>query len=177
MKSIILILSLIAIIAISGIESKAQTVSSIPVQIREVKSGNVAFGKTLLPGTWIYVSDSSKFYVLTETAVKNDKLSDVAYVEKSIQGPTGATGATGAAGAVGPTGAEGPTGAVGPTGAEGPTGATGATGAAGSVWHSGSGAPGAELGVNGDFYINTANGDVYKKTDGSWGSPIIDLIP
>ena len=60
---------------------------------------------------------------------------------------------------------KGPTGATGPTG---PTGPTGSTGAAGSVWYSGSGVPSAGTGVNGDFYLNTANGDVYQKAGGSW---------
>lgn len=131
MKKLFVILILALITTVLTTETKAQTVSSIPVQIREVKSGNVAFGKTLLPGTWIYVSDSSKFYVLTETAGRNDKLSDVAYVEKSIQGATGPTGATGATGVTGAAGATGATGAAGPTGPTGEAGPTGPTGPAG----------------------------------------------
>jgi len=59
----------------------------------------------------------------------------------------------------------GPTGATGSTGS---TGSTGATGAPGSVWYSGTGAPAGGLGINGDFYLNDANGDVYSKSAGSW---------
>jgi hypothetical protein len=88
---------------------------------------------------------------------------------RGLQGPTGATGAAGA------TGATGPTGATGATGATGPTGATGAAGVNGSTWYSGSGAPASGTGVNGDYYLNTANGDVYKKAAGAWGSPIENL--
>lgn len=37
-----------------------------------------------------------------------------------------------------------------------------------SKWHSGSGAPAGGLGNDNDFYLNTDNGDVYKKSGGSW---------
>jgi len=117
----------------------------------------------------------------------------------SFQGPTGAEGPAGPQGATGATGAQGPQGIQGATGAQGPqgiqgdkgdkgdkgdtgnTGAqgiqgiqgpTGATGAQGATLHSGSGVPSSGLGSNGDYYLNTANGDVYTKTSGSWGSPI-----
>jgi hypothetical protein len=53
-------------------------------------------------------------------------------------------------------------------GPEGPTGATGATGAAGSVWRNGSGAPSNSLGVNGDYYLDTATGNVYTKSSGAY---------
>jgi hypothetical protein len=52
----------------------------------------------------------------------------------------------------------------GPTGN---TGTTGNTGPAGSIWRSGSGAPAGALGVVGDWYLNTANGDYYEKTGAS----------
>jgi len=35
-------------------------------------------------------------------------------------------------------------------------------------WHNGSGAPSSETGANGDYYLNTSNGDVYTKVSGSW---------
>lgn len=44
----------------------------------------------------------------------------------------------------------------------------GANGADGSVWRNGSGAPSNSLGVNGDYYLNTANGDVYLKATGTY---------
>ena len=55
----------------------------------------------------------------------------------------------------------------GPQGVQGPVGAVGATGPAGTngaTIRSGSGAPAGGLGVVGDYYINTANGDFYEKT-------------
>lgn len=86
------------------------------------------------------------------------------------QGPQGETGAQGPQGIQGETGAQGPQGETGATGAQGPAGADGAPGADGATWYSGSGAPSAGIGADGDYYLNTANGDVYKKTSGSWGS-------
>jgi len=78
-------------------------------------------------------------------------------------------------GARGPAGATGATGAPGPQGAPGATGTAGATGAAGAdgkTVRSGSGAPSAGLGVDGDFYINTVANTIYgPKASGSWGSP------
>ena len=47
-------------------------------------------------------------------------------------------------------------------------GATGSAGAPGSVWYNGSGVPSSGLGVNGDYYLNNSNGDVYNKASGSW---------
>jgi hypothetical protein len=69
-------------------------------------------------------------------------------------------------------------GSVGPTGPTGPTGSAGAAGSAGapgSVWYEGSGAPSSGTGVNGDYYLNTTNGDVYTKAAGAWGSPVGNL--
>ncbi len=42
-----------------------------------------------------------------------------------------------------------------------------AAGAAGS-WYNGSGSPSSTLGNNGDYYLNTANGNIYQKSAGSW---------
>lgn len=109
-------------------------------------------------------------------------------------GPTGPTGATGPAGTNGTNGTNGATGPQGPTGATGaastvtgPTGATGATGPAGATGAAstvtgptgadgktirhGSGAPLSGLGVDGDFYLDTATNILYgPKTSGAWGS-------
>jgi hypothetical protein len=42
-------------------------------------------------------------------------------------------------------------------------GSAGADGAPGAVWRVGSGAPSNGTGIDGDFYLNSANGDVYKR--------------
>jgi len=54
---------------------------------------------------------------------------------------------------------------VGPTGA---TGAAGAAGTPGSTLRNGTGAPSNGLGVNGDYYLNDANGDLYLKSGGTY---------
>jgi len=48
-------------------------------------------------------------------------------------------------------------------------GSPGTNGANGSVWYEGTGAPAGGTGVNGDFYLDDATGDVYQKSTGSWG--------
>lgn len=88
---------------------------------------------------------------------------NVSYWQKLAQkGDTGATG---------PTGDTGPQGPTGPAGADGDDGATGPAGANGKTVLSGTGAPGAGVGVDGDFYIDTAADEIYgPKTGGAWGT-------
>ena len=58
----------------------------------------------------------------------------------------------------------------GATGAAGSNGTNGTNGAPGSVWYEGSGAPSGGTGIDGDYYLDVANGDVYQKATGSWSS-------
>ena len=72
----------------------------------------------------------------------------------------------------GDKGDTGDTGPQGPQGIQGVPGNDGADGVDGKTVLSGNGAPSAGLGVDGDFYINTATWDIYgPKTGGSWGAP------
>ena len=64
-------------------------------------------------------------------------------------------------------GDKGDTGAKGATGAIGPKGDTGAKGADGSKWLNGTVAPTTQ-GVDGDWYLNTSNSDIYQKASGTW---------
>jgi hypothetical protein len=50
----------------------------------------------------------------------------------------------------------------------------GATGASGATWRTGVGVPSNGLGANDDLYLNTANGDVYKRASGTYS--VIDNI-
>ena len=89
---------------------------------------------------------------------------------QGLQGVAGATGATGSQGLTGSTGAQGPQGlqgVAGPTGAAGTSGANGTNGTNGSTWYTGTIAPSTGTGVVNDFYLNTSNGDYYKKTGAS----------
>lgn len=63
----------------------------------------------------------------------------------------------------GPQGPQGTPGAQGPQGTPGAPGADGAPGARGSKWFTGTGAPSSVAGSQvGDYYLNTATGDVYE---------------
>lgn len=48
--------------------------------------------------------------------------------------------------------------------------------AGGSAILNGAGAPDNGTGSNGDYYLNTSNGDFYQKSGGAWGSPIVNLV-
>lgn len=129
----------------------------------------------------------------SSAAVSNSGTSSAAVLNFTV--PQGATGATGPSGATGTaatitagtttTGAAGTSASVTNSGTssaavfnftipKGDTGATGSPGTAGTVWYSGTGAP-STLHNDGDYYLNTTNGDVYKQVSSSWGSPIENL--
>lgn len=85
-------------------------------------------------------------------------------------GPQGDTG-TGTSGAKGIKGDKGDTGVTGPTGATGAAGADGIS----PVIYNDSGVPSVGLGIDGDYYIDTDNGDLYYKDTGVWGSPVANI--
>lgn len=82
----------------------------------------------------------------------------------NLTGPAGSDGAPGSPGPAGADGATGSTGPQGPAGPSGEAGTPGADGTDGSTWHNGAGAPSSGLGVVGDYYLNSTNGDFYSKT-------------
>ena len=59
-------------------------------------------------------------------------------------------------------------GAAGAAGTNGTNGTNGSNGAPGSVWRNGSGAPSNGTGIDGDYYLNTTNGDVYQRASGTY---------
>jgi hypothetical protein len=74
---------------------------------------------------------------------------------------------------IGPQGVAGTTGATGPQGPTGATGAQGPAGADGRTVLSGTTNPSSGLGVNGDFYINTATNTLFgPKASGAWPSGV-----
>lgn len=77
-----------------------------------------------------------------------------------------------------PTGWNGGGGGGGGTGPAGPVGPQGIAGVDGKTVRNGSGAPSGAIGVDGDFYINTAAETIYgPKTAGAWGSPTALIGP
>jgi hypothetical protein len=72
------------------------------------------------------------------------------------------------------TGLIGPEGPTGPQGKTGDAGAVGAAGKDGSIMYSGTGAPAATLGINGDYYLDKSTGNLYgPKVTGVWGAPTL----
>jgi hypothetical protein len=96
---------------------------------------------------------------------------------QGLAGPTGPSGATGPQGPLGLTGATGP---QGPIGAVGPTGPQGVAGTNGRTLLNGTGAPAVALGVDGDFYLDTAASVLYGPkgavTAGVWPATGASLV-
>lgn len=72
----------------------------------------------------------------------------------NIQGGEGPMGATGMPGMNGTNGSDG---------SDGLNGSDGMNGRDGSTWYDGSGTPAPELGINGDYFLDIYNADIYKK--------------
>lgn len=81
-------------------------------------------------------------------------------------GPIGPQGPQGERGLTGADGAQGPAGPAGATGPQGPQGIQGIQGVPGSTWRVGTTPPANTLGMDGDFFLNSSNADVYQKTGG-----------
>jgi len=85
-------------------------------------------------------------------------------------GPKGEKGDKGDPGEPGEPGPKGDPGEsiTGPKGDKGDPGEPGVDGAPGSVWRNGDGPPSDSLGIDGDYYLNDATGDVYLRASGSY---------
>lgn len=87
--------------------------------------------------------------------------------DKGDRGLRGERGERGLKGEIGERGEKGEIGHRGPAGGEGrfgSAGANGTDGTPGSRWYTGAGFPAGGLGIVGDFYLNSDNGDYYEKT-------------
>jgi len=71
---------------------------------------------------------------------------------------------------------KGPSGTEGPQGPQGEVGPIGPAGEDGSVMYAGPDAPTADIGSEGDYYLNTTSGEYYGPKDDGWGNPIIVLM-
>jgi hypothetical protein len=126
--------------------------------------------QTQTPGTYNITvtvdgkSASAPFTVLDTTGPQGPQ------GPQGIKGDKGDTGATGPQGPKGDTGDQGPVGPQGSKGDTGPQGPVGSMGPAGegTRWYSGSGLPSSELGINGDYYLDLLNGNIYNKISGFW---------
>ncbi len=96
------------------------------------------------------------FYINTATGNYYKKTGASTWtLQANLTGPTGQTGAQGLQGIQGIPGIQG---------IQGIQGVQGTAGTNGSTWLSGSSVPNNSDGVINDFYINTTNGNYYKKT-------------
>ena len=95
---------------------------------------------------------------------------------KGDTGLTGATGDTGPKGDVGVQGIQGIQGLQGIQGPQGDQGIAGNTGLAGSKWFYNVGIPTVSDGVDGDYWINTTDYNVYTKVSGAWAvTPFMNM--
>ena len=110
------------------------------------------------------------------TGQKGDKGDTGATGQKGDKGDTGATGQKGDKGDTGATGQKGEKGNTGATGQKGDKGDTGTPGQNGSKIYAGIGAPTINIGVVGDWYIDSQNKRLYgpKETSG-WSNEYIPL--
>jgi hypothetical protein len=120
------------------------------------------------------------WYLDTTTGDVYEKTGGSAWTLRgNIKGPKGDTGTTGSQGLPGATGPQGPIGNTGAQGAKGDPGAQGIQGVQGPAgptgqaegWYSGNTAPATGLGAVGDWYLNTATGDVFEKTASTTWTP------
>lgn len=113
----------------------------------------------------------TQIYAIADDGTLSLGLSGVAGIQYSLKGPQGDKGDKGDTGAQGPKGEKGDTGAQGSQGEKGDkgtNGANGTNGADGASRLTGSGAPAASLGKDGDVYIATDTYDLYTKANGAW---------
>ena len=110
------------------------------------------------------------------TGQKGEKGNTGATGQKGEKGDTGATGQKGEKGDTGATGQKGEKGNTGATGQKGDKGDTGTPGQNGSKIYAGIGAPTINIGVVGDWYIDSQNKRLYgpKETSG-WSNEYIPL--
>jgi hypothetical protein len=112
---------------------------------------------------------------LAAVGLNGKQKKEVTKIAKKYAGQPGAPGTAGPAGApgaAGTAGAKGDKGDAGARGEDGTDGTPGTPGADGKTILSGTTAPAAGTGTNGDFYIRTSTSEIYgPKTAGVWGAP------
>lgn len=112
-------------------------------------------------GDWYFDTDNGDLYGPKTTVWP----ASTSVVATGPQGPQGDPGEPGTPG--------GPQGDPGEKGDTGDTGPTGAQGADGLLTFTATGAPDNSLGVDGDYYLDTASGALYgPKASGAWPTPI-----
>lgn len=136
-------------------------------------------GATILNGTVAPTSgdgvDGDFFLNTTTSTLYGPKASGTWPAGVSLVGPQGPQGVKGDTGDEGPQGPQGDPGVKGDTGDQGPQGPAGTNGA---TVLNGTTDPGDEVGVDADFYINTATSFLFgPKTAGAWPAGVSLIGP
>ena len=135
-----------------------------------------ADGLTVLNGAVVPTTEGvdGDFYINTATIqIFGPKTSGAWGFGTPLVGPQGIQGNIGNTGPQGNIGAQGIQGIQGVIGNTGANGATGANGLNGLTILNGAVNPNGSQGVDGDFYINTANSQLFgPKTAGAWGAGV-----
>jgi len=141
-------------------------------------AGNAALSGTVDPADAVGLTGA--FYVNTSTNMLfGPKTTDAGpwpAGSVSIVGPAGSQGVQGSQGIQGIAGTTGATGATGPQGAQGTDGLTSVM-VAGNAAHSGTVDPTTGVGIDGDFYVNTATNMLFGPKAGSaWPAGSVSII-
>ena len=122
-----------------------------------VENPSMNFGIALLPDrdTDLKIELDSK----ESTSTSHGSELEVLLVAVGPEGPQGLPGSMGS------PGPEGPMGIAGSSGPSGPEGAKGDPGNDGNQWLTGTDVPTGEQGNIGDFFLQSVNGDYFRKTD------------
>jgi len=153
---------------IAGTSLSTATVSTVVNQTFEVEEYNRAF----YPGTRLRATAVGPVNTWIEGIVTAwDPATQLVTIDADSSSGAGSYSSwninvAGQPGAQGPTGPMGPTGPSG--GPEGPMGPAGPSGTPGSVWRNGTGVPANTIGIDGDYYLNDTNGNVYVKVGGAY---------
>lgn len=126
-------------------------------------------------GYWLVASDGgvftfgdASFFGALGGMHLNKPIVGMASTAGAGSGPQGPPGAVGSQGPVGSVGPQGPAGSIGLQGPAGSVGLQGPAGVDGKTLLHGVGAPVADLGRDGDFYLDTGASALYGPRAGTW---------
>ena len=127
-------------------------------------------GGTLVSGNFSTINwANGPYFVKTETDPNGGTNYTISGTSQLLSVPYALYAATAGNNTPGPQGPAGPTGNTGPQGPAGANGTNGSNGINGTAVLNGTNNPTAGMGVDGDFYINTASNTLFgPKSGGAW---------
>jgi len=138
---------------INGDLYQTTSITSLTLDATTPKTVTIGTGLSYSVGQQILVANDAQHYFQGTVQSYNSTTGALVFVNEAQTGVgTFASWSVNLAGAVG---------------AQGPAGPAGANGTNGATWYTGPTNPTTQ-GVNGDQYLNTATGDIFLKTNGTW---------